>query len=342
MPTEQVLVTGGTGFVGVHCIALLIEQGYRVRTTVRSLTRESGLRAMLTEAGVDASALEVVAADLTDDAGWPEAVVGCAYVLHVASPFPVTQPKDANELIVPARDGALRVLRAARDAAVQRVVLTSSFAAVGYGHGRLDHTLTEEDWTDLTGPNVSPYVQSKTLAERAAWDFIDSERGDLQLAVVNPVAIFGPVLSPDLSTSIELLQRMLAGKVPALPHIEMSAVDVRDVADLHVRAMTHPDAAGQRFIAAAGDPLQLPEMARILRDRLGAQASRVPTRTLHNWIVRTLAPVNRTLRDVAPLLGDAKQVSHEKAVRMLGWAPRSNEDAVLASAESLVRFGLTG
>jgi nucleoside-diphosphate-sugar epimerase len=340
MPTEQVLVTGGTGFVGAHCIAQLLEQGYRVRTTVRSLSRQSDVLAMQHEAGADASALEVVAADLMDDAGWPDAVAGCAYVLHVASPFPVTQPKDENELIVPARDGALRVLRAARDAGVRRVVMTSSIAAVGYGRGKLDHTLTEDDWTDVNGPNVSPYVKSKTLAERAAWDFIAG--GEMQLAVVHPAAIFGPVLSSDLSASIELLQRMLAGKVPALPQIEMSAVDVRDVADLHLRAMTHPDAAGQRFLAAAGDPMQLPDLARMLRERLEADAARVPTRTLPNWVVRLLAPVNPTLRDVAPLLGDPKPISHEKAVRMLGWAPRSNEDAVLASAQSLVRLGLVG
>jgi dihydroflavonol-4-reductase len=340
MPSEQVLVTGGTGFVGAHSIAQLLQQGYRVRTTVRSLTRERDVRAMLAEAGVDASALQVVEADLLDDAGWPDAVADCTYVLHVASPFPVTQPKDENELIIPARDGALRVLRAARDGGVRRVVLTSSIAAVGYGHGTLHHTLSEDDWTDVNGPNVSPYVKSKTLAERAAWDFITG--GEMQLAVVNPAAIFGPVLSRDLSASIELLQRMLAGKVPALPHIAMSAVDVRDVADLHLRAMTHPDAAGQRFLAAAGDPMQLPAMARMLRDRLGADAARVPTRTIPNWVVRLLAPVNPTLRDVAPLLGDAKQLSHEKALRMLGWAPRSNEDAVLASAESLVRLGLVG
>jgi dihydroflavonol-4-reductase len=219
--------------------------------------------------------------------------------------------------------------------------MTSSIAAVGYGHGTLHHTLSEDDWTDVNGPNVSPYVKSKTLAERAAWNFIEAEGGDLQLAVVNPAAIFGPVLSSDLSASIELLQRMLAGKVPALPHNELSAVDVRDVADLHVRAMTHPDAAGQRFLAAAGDPMQLPAMARMLRDRLGADASRVPTRTVPNWVVRLLAPLNPTLRDVAPLLGDPKPISHEKATRMLGWSPRSNEDAVLASAKSLVRLGLT-
>lgn len=346
MSGELVLVTGGTGFVGVHCIAQLLEAGYRVRTTVRTLSREADVHAMLHEAGAEpVSELSFATADLLSDAGWADAVAGCDYVLHVASPFPMSQPKDENELIVPAREGALRVLRAARDAGVRRAVLTSSFAAIGYGHtpadrGHSARAFTEDDWTNPDGRDATAYVKSKTLAERAAWDFIEREGGDLQLATVNPVVIFGPALGPDMSTSLRLLQGLLTGTIPALPRVTMSGVDVRDVADLHLRAMTHPDAAGQRFAAAAGDPISLPAIAALLRQHMGDAASRVPTRVLPDWLVRALAPFNPSLSEVARMLGQPKRVSSEKARRMLGWSPRSKEEAILAAAESLVSVGV--
>ena len=243
MSDEMVLVTGGSGFVGSHCILTLLNAGYRVRTTVRSLAKEPEVRRMLATAGADpGEELSFVAADLGSDDGWPQAVAGCRYVLHVASPFPGRQPKDENDLIVPAREGALRVLRAARDAGVKRLVLTSSFAAIGYGTPAKDTPYTEADWTDPTG-RVSAYVKSKTLAERAAWDFIDREGGDLELAVVNPVGILGPVLGRNLSTSIELVRRLLSGSLPGLPKTSFGLVDVRDVADLHLRAMVDPAAS---------------------------------------------------------------------------------------------------
>lgn len=345
MSGERVLVTGGSGFVGAHCIVQLLDAGYRVRTTVRSLTREADVRAMLAAGGTDLTALpgdalEFAAADLISDAGWADAVAGCAFVLHVASPFPATQPKDENELIVPARDGALRVLRAARDAGVKRVVLTSSFAAVGYGQPVTAIPFTEENWTDVDGGGVSAYTKSKTIAERAAWDFIAAEGGDLELAVINPVAIVGPALSADYSSSIQLMHDMMTGAVPALPRVATCFVDVRDVALLHLRAMTHPDAAGQRFLASAGEPLWFPAIAAMLRERGGAAASRVPTRVLPDWLVRMLAPFNPTLRDVASRLGAPKRVSNEKARRVFGWTPISNEDGILATAESLARVSL--
>lgn len=346
MSGELVLVTGGTGFVAAHCIAQLLEAGYRVRATVRELSREAGVHAMLHEAGAEPlTELSFAAADLLNDEGWADAAAGCDYVLHVASPFPMTQPKDENELIVPARDGALRVLSAARDAGVRRVVLTSSFAAVGYGHTAADRghsarPFTEEDWTDPDGRDASAYVKSKTIAERAAWDFIQREGGTLQLATVNPVAIFGPALGPELSTSLRLLQGLLTGTIPALPRVTMSAVDVRDVADLHLRAMTHPDAAGQRFLAAAGDPISLPAIAALLREHMGDAASRVPKRVLPDVLVRALAPFTPALGEVARMLGQPKRVSSEKARRMLGWSPRSNEESILAAAESLVSLGV--
>ncbi|TFB95845.1 MULTISPECIES: aldehyde reductase [unclassified Cryobacterium] len=340
MSGELVLVTGGSGFVGAHCIVRLLADGYRVRTTVRSLTREPEVRAMVAAGGADAgSALSFTVADLLSDAGWAEAVNGCAFVLHVASPFPAREPADEDELIVPARDGALRVLRAARDAGVRRVVLTSSFAAVGYGAQHPDRPFTEDDWTDPTA-SVSAYVRSKTIAERAAWDFVDREGGTLELTVINPVGIFGPVLGTDLSSSVELLRGLLTGAVPAVPRIETNIVDVRDVADLHLRAMTSPLAPGERFLAVAGPPMTFPEIAALLRSNLGDVASRVPRRVMPTWLVRVLAPFSAPLRQVAPQLGTTRNASHDKARRMLGWEPLSNEEAILATAESLVRLRL--
>src|SRR4051812_19400825 len=208
MPDQLVLVTGGSGFIGAHCIRRLHEDGYRVRTTVRSLSREPEVRAMAGDGPLD-----VVTADLTADEGWSEAVAGCDHVLHVASPFPLGQPKHEDDLIVPARDGALRLLRAAREAAVQRVVMTSSFAAIGYGHGHPDTIFDETSWTELDGSGVSAYAKSKTVAERAAWEFVEAEGGPLELAVVNPVAVLGPLLGPDPSTSIELIKRLVDGSM---------------------------------------------------------------------------------------------------------------------------------
>src|ERR1700733_11123729 len=248
---SKVLVTGGSGFIGSHAIVQLLAAGYQVRTTVRDLKREGDVRAMLRNGGVEPDGrLSFVTANLTSDTGWAEAVAGCEYVLHVASPLPPAVPKHEDELIVPARDGALRVLRAARDAGVKRVVLTSSFAAVGYGHPPSDRPFSEKDWTDPNGPDVGPYVKSKTLAERAAWDFIAREGGSLELSVVNPVGVFGPVLGPDFSPSIQIVQRLMDGAVPGCPRLSFGVVDVRDVADLHLRAMTDPAAQGERFLAA--------------------------------------------------------------------------------------------
>ncbi|TFB87555.1 aldehyde reductase [Cryobacterium algoricola] len=340
MTGELVLVTGGSGFVGAHCIVRLLDAGYRVRTTVRSLGREPEVRAMVADGGADAgSALSFTVADLLSDAGWAEAVNGCAFVLHVASPFPAREPADEDELIVPARDGALRVLRAARDAGVRRVVLTSSFATVGYGAQHPDRPFTEDDWTDPTGA-VSAYVKSKTIAERAAWDFVAREGGALELTVINPVGIFGPVLGTDLSSSVELLRGLLTGAVPAVPRIQTNVVDVRDVADLHVLAMTSPLAPGERFLAVAGPPMTFPEIAALLRSNLGDVARRVPRRVLPSWLVRVLAPFSAPLRQVAPQLGMTRNASNDKARRMLGWEPRSNEEAVLATAESLLALRL--
>ena len=312
-----------------------------MRTTVRSLERERDVRATLKAGGAEpGTRLSFIAADLENDAGWPEGVAGCDYVLHVASPFPANIPRHEDELIVPARDGALRVLRASRDAGVKRVVLTSSFAAIGYGHAPRTAPFDESSWTDLNSDGVTAYVKSKTLAERAAWEFVVGEGGGLELAVVNPVAVFGPVLGPDYSTSILLLRHMLDGSMPACPRLYFGVVDVRDVADLHIRAMTSPAAKGERFLAVAGACMSMLDMAKVLKAGMGASANRVPTLQLPNWMVRIAAMRNPVVKQILPELGKIKNSSNAKAKRLLGWAPRSNEESILAAAESLARLGL--
>ena len=338
---QTVLVTGGSGFIGSHAILQLLAAGHQVRTTIRNLKREGEVRAMLKEGGAEpGNRLSLFTADLEKDAGWREAVAGCDFVLHVASPLPPSVPKHEDELIVPAREGTLRVLRASRDAGVKRVVLTSSFAAIGYGHRVRETPFNETDWTDPNGDDVAPYTKSKTLAERAAWDFIAWDGGSLELSVINPVAVFGPLLGPDYSASILLVQRMMDGAMPGAPQLYFGAVDVRDVADLHIRAMTHPAAKGERFLAVAGDFMSMLDIAKILKARMGATAKRVPTRQLPNWLVRLAALRDPAIKLILPELGKKKNATNEKARRLLGWAPRSNEESIVATAESLVRLGL--
>ena len=249
-------------------------------------------------------------------------------------------PKHEDELIVPAREGALRVLRAARDAGVKRVVLTSSFAAVGYGHAPQSAPFTETNWTNPAGRDASAYVKSKTLAERAAWDFIAKEDGALELSVVNPVGVFGPVLGPDYSTSILIVQRLMDGAMPGCPQLVFGIVDVRDVADLHLRAMTNPAAKGERFLAVAGDFMSIRDIALVLKERTGAAGRRVPTRLLPNWLVRVAALADPAVKQIIPELGTTKNANSEKARRVLGWTPRSREEALVASVESLLGLGL--
>ncbi len=341
MTPQIVLVSGGSGFIAGHCIAQLLEQGFHVTTTVRSLDREPAVRASLAEAGVEAGdALRFVAADLTKDEGWAEAAAGATFVLHVASPFPLEIPDHEDDLIVPARDGALRVLRAARDAGVQRVVLTSSFAAVGYGHPRTSRLFTEEDWTDVNGPGVTPYVKSKTLAEQAAWRFVEDEGGGLELATINPVGVFGPVLGKDFASSVEIVRRIVDGALPGYPNLSLQAVDVRDVASAHLLAMTNPAAKGQRFLATADGVFTMKELGGVLKSNLGDAGKRVPTRSIPNIGVRIAALFDKPLRQIVPELGDVKEASNAKAREVLGWTPRTKEDAVVATAESLIRLGL--
>ncbi|MEC4592858.1 MULTISPECIES: SDR family oxidoreductase [Nitrospirillum] len=339
MNDQLILVTGGTGFIAQHCILAALSAGYRVRTTVRSLAREAEVRAHLKVGGVEAGdRLTIVAADLTADDGWAEAVAGCAYVLHGASPTPTGEQVSEDDWVRPAVEGNLRVLRAARDAGVRRVVLTSAFGAICAGHKAMGRPFNETDWSDLTGA-VWPYQKSKTLAERAAWDFIAREGRGLELSAVNPTAVLGPVLGADYSHSIGLIRNMMNGQ-PGCPKLNCGVVDVRDVADLHLRAMTHPAANGERFLAISGESLWMIDIARVLRRRLGTAAAKVPTRVLPNWLVRLISLKNPVMKGAVTLLGVNLNATSEKAIRLLGWAPRPAEEAIVATAESLIRLGL--
>ncbi|HEY4083043.1 MAG TPA: aldehyde reductase [Burkholderiaceae bacterium] len=338
----QVLVTGGTGFIAQHCILVLLKHGYRVRTTVRFLTREAEVREHLRVGGAEpGDRLSFVVADLSSDQGWAEAAAGCTYVMHGASPTPSGTQTNEDEWVRPAVDGNLRVLRAARDAGVKRVVLTSAFGAICAGHGPMKRPFNDDDWSDLTSKNVWPYQKSKTLSERAAWDFITREGRGMELSAVNPVAVLGPVLGADYSHSIRLIKNMLAGQ-PGAPKINSGFVDVRDVAELHLLAMTHPAAKGQRFIAIAGESLWMAEVAKVLKARMGLIACKVSTRVLPSWVVRLGALKDPALRGAVPLLGLNLNATSAKAIRLLGWSPRSREEAIVATAESLDRLGLLG
>lgn len=339
MSNESVLVTGGTGFIAQHCILALLREGYRVHTTMRSLSREAEVRENLEAGGAQpGGALAFVAADLGSDSGWAEAVQGCTYVIHCASSTPSGTYATDDEWIKPAVDGNLRVLRAARDAGVKRFVLTSAFGAVGCGHKPMNRPFDESDWSDLSA-NLAPYQRSKTLAELAAWDFIEREGKGMEMTTVNPTTVLGPALGPDYSHSIRLIKEILDG-LPGSPKLNSGFIDVRDVADLHLRAMITPAARGERFVAIAGQSMWLSDVAKVLRGRLGPAARKVSTRTLPNWVIRLGALFNPKVRQVVPLLGVNLNATSAKAQRLLGWRPRSAEEAIVATAESLIRLKL--
>jgi dihydroflavonol-4-reductase len=335
---QTVLVTGGSGFLGGWCIVESLRRGYTVRTTVRDLAREAEVRSAVASQLDAGERLTVLAADLTRDEGWAEAVEGCDYVLHVASPFPAAQPKDPDELIVPAREGTLRVLRASLAAGVQRVVLTSSVAAVRNGSSdasREGRDLTEQDWSDPDDRSSTPYTRSKTIAELAAWELMREQGAEQRLVTVQPGAIVGPILSRDRSYSLEAIERLLEGRMPGLPRLGFSFIDVRDVAALEVAALSAPEAGGQRLLAA-GSFLWFSDVAEILRARLGDQASRVPTRKVPNFVVRAMALVDPSVRSVAGELGQKTTYSLDNAKRRVGWSPRPVEETIVDCARSLL------
>ena len=334
-----VLVTGGTGFIAQYCMIALLNAGYRVRTTVRSLAREAEVRGYLKVGGVEAGdRLEFAVADLTRDVGWADAAAGCEYAIHPASPTPSGDQVHEDDWVNPAVHGNLRVLRAARDAKVRRVVLTSAFGAIGVGHGPdKPRPFTEKDWSNLDG-DVAPYQRSKTLSERASWEFVEREGDGLELTSVNPVAVLGPALGADHSHSVALIRNLMEGR--PCPKIKSCYVDVRDVADLHLRAMTESAAKGERFIASAGESLWMVEVGAILRRRVRPAARKVKTWQIPSFVLRLLVHRDPKLRNIIKLVDYDMSVSNDKARRLLGWSPRSSEEAIVAAAESLVRLGL--
>jgi dihydroflavonol-4-reductase len=333
---DAVLVSGGSGYIAGYVIRQLVAEGWRVRTTIRDLTKEDGVRKLL---AVDNSRLAFFAADLVDDAGWAEAMAGCSHVAHVASPFPSHVVKDPDDLIVPAREGALRALRAAKAAGVRRFVMTSSIAAIGYGRPKGVYTFTEADWTDPDAPGTSPYVKSKTIAERAARAWVEAQGGGIEYCTVNPAAVLGPVWSRDFSTSIAVVKKLLDASMPGCPDFGFGIVDVRDVADLHVRALTAPDMAGERFIAS-GPFLKMIDIAHILKEHLGAQARKVPARRLPDFLVRLSALFDPVVKQVVGELGTVRNLDASHAKSVLGWTSRPPEQSIVDTARSLIDLGI--
>lgn len=338
---KTVLVTGGSGFVGSHCLAAALNGGFIVKTTIRSQEKIAIVKEMLLHAGIDDfSNLVFHIADLERDDGWEEAMKGVDYVLHVASPFPSKSPIEAEKIIKPSVEGTLRVLKLASDCGVKRVVLTSSFGAIGYGHPRSKKFFTENDWSPSDSKDISTYIKSKIEAEKVAWQFIKESKSNLQLTVINPVGIFGPILGKNLSSSIQLIQGMLQGKIPATPKVNFGVVDVRDLAQLHIKAMQNPITQGKRIIASATDCLPMIVIAETLRQCLGDQADKVPKKQLPDWFVKLFSFVNQQMKELVPELGKEKHLDRYKAVELLDWQPRTIEETLNDTAKSLFNFGL--
>ncbi len=344
--SDTVAVTGATGFIAQHCILQLLEAGYQVRGTARSQGRTQEVADILAPHLSDKAQQQldqdfnVVVANLTSDVGWDEAVRGCRFVLHVASPFPPETPKHEDELIIPARDGALRVLRAARDAGVERVVMTSSVAAVFYGRPR-DHVFSEQDWSDATSKHIGAYEKSKTLAERAAWDYMDSlgERASMDLVVINPGLVLGPLLTNEWSFSAEAIKKVMQRAVPAIPNIRIAPVDVRDVASAHVRAMTVPDASGQRFICAIPSHA-FRDIALILSDHLQGQGFKIPTAKLPSFLLPIIAIWDKQVRIILPEVDQGLEIDNTKITSQLDMQFRDLKEMTEAMADSMIRYGV--
>ena len=335
---DTVLVTGGTGFIASWAIVELLKRGYAVRTTVRNLDKEAGVRALVSTQVEQGDRLTFVAADLVKDAGWDAAVDGCDYVLHVAAPVGVDAPRDPADLIAPTRDGTLRVLRAACRAGVRRVVLTSAIEACRPPMASPDGSFDESRWTDTRDPQLGPYRVAKTLAEKAAWDFMASQSSPTTLTTILPVAVNGPVLGTANLHALGLVQRMLNGSLPRYPRLGFCIVDVRDVVDLHIRAMTASDAAGERFIAAS-DWMWMADVAHVLRAELGNAANKVPTRPMPDLVLRTVALFQRPIRFVIPLLRRKHVFVSAKARAVLGWTSRPAAATIIDAARNAIELG---
>ncbi len=337
---DLVLLTGISGFLGGHVGLALLRAGYRVRGSVRDPGKAEKVRAALARAGGDVSRLEFVSLDLNADAGWAEAMQGARYLQHTASPFVTQMPRDRMELIRPAVEGTRRALTEALTAGVERMVLTSSMAATSYGH---DPARTEPfsgaDWTNLEGRGVNAYVESKTLAEKQAWTILDSAGRHDDLVTINPNAILGPLLDEDPGTSAALVARLMDGSVPAAARIYFPVVDVRDVAEAHVKAMTDPEAGGRRY-AMGERTLSFLEFADVIREGMPEFAPRLPKRTVPDWMVRLFAFVDKDIRGNVGELGVLRRTDSSEVVRLLGHPLIPASEAVLATARSLVEHGV--
>jgi dihydroflavonol-4-reductase len=332
----KILVTGGSGYIAGFIIRQLIAEGWSVNTTIRNLKREGEVREWL---AVDDSKLSFFAADLMSDDGWADAVAGCSHVAHVASPLPSNAPASDDELIVPAREGALRALRFAHAAGVKRLVMTSSVAAIAYGHGRGKHHFTEADWTNADSSDAYAYVKSKTIAERAARDWMKANGAGMEFVTVNPSLVLGPLLTGDFSTSLEAVKKLLEGSMPGVPQLGFSVVDVREVADLHVKCLTAPDMDGERFIAA-GPFMMMKEMAVILREGLGDDGRKVPTMQLPNFLVKLSALFDPVIKQVVGELGNVRDTSAQHAFDKLGWKTRDVRETIIDTARDMIRLGV--
>ena len=337
--TGTVLVTGGTGYIAGELIKQLLERGWTVHTTVRNKTKsEAALRQRFGDPGEDR--LKVFQADLMSDDGWAEATSGCTHVAHVASPIPAAPPKHEDDLVVPAREGTLRALRFAKEAGAKRFVQTSSFAAIGYGRSEKVYTVDESDWTDLSHPDIYPYVKSKTVAERSARDWVADNGGEMEFVSVNPSMVLGPVDSADFSASVEVVKQLLGGEVPMAPDLGFAIVDVRDVADLHVKCLEEPDLAGERFMAA-GKFMKFLEIGAVLREGLPPEQTRkVPTRRMPNWMVSVLSLFNAGVKSIKSEIGKTRHADASHALERLGWKTRKEEDTILDCAKSLIEHGV--
>jgi dihydroflavonol-4-reductase len=334
--TATVLVTGGSGYLGGWIAVGLLRLGYNVRVTIRNLARQDEVRAMIASEVDPGDRLTFVAADLLKDEGWDLAVKGATFVMHVASPMPVGEFRN-QDIITPAREGTRRVLEAAAKAGVKRVVLTSSAAAAAKKN-KLTQTVNETIWTNLPDKRIYSYPRAKTLAEQDAWAFVRKTRG-MELVSILPSQIQGPVLGNDYSASVGVIAMMLSGKMPVIPQVGFGIVDVRDLVDINIKAMTMPEAAGERFLATS-DFLWFADMARILRERLGDRAAKVPTRMLPNWVARFGALFNAEMAQMAPTLNVRTTGTSVKAQRLLGWQPRPAADSIVDAANSLIDHGL--
>ena len=335
---ETVLVTGGTGFIGLHCLQQLLDKGYKVRTTIRSESRKQEVMDAMKKHSSNYENLEFFIADLLNDDGWKEAVEGSKYVLHVASPFFLGEPENEDVFIKPAVEGTLRVLKACADADVQKVVLTSSFAAVGYGHPREKEVYTEEDWSSVDG-EISPYAKSKTLAERAAWEFVENleESKKFELTVINPVAVTGPMLTSDIGSSNDFLLKLISGSMPACPKIHMGYIDVRDVAKAHIFSMTEEKTNGERIIVSENE-MFFAEVGKTLNE---AGFKKSPTKEMPNFLVKIMSLFVGELKTLLSALNRKGDIDKTKAKSFFNWDYISTEQSVTETAQQLQDMGLT-